>query len=279
MTEISASLVKELRDETGLGMMDCKKALLETNGDKNAAIKVLRERGMSVAGKKAARVAKEGSVAADIYDGGKAGVIIEVNCETDFVSRNEGFQSFVKDLVEKAKSVADNQLADVMKDQTVARIAEIGENIVIRRNHRFEVSGQGAVAGYIHLGGKVGVLLEVGCDKAETTQKDEFKEAIKDVTLHIAACNPQFLNRTQVAAETVAAEKEIYAKQVEGKPANIIQKIVDGKLDKFYQQVCLLEQGFVRDPDQTISEMLTAKSKQVGDTIVIRRFVRYQIGV
>jgi elongation factor Ts len=276
--EISASTVKELRDETNLGMMECKRALQEAGGDKDKAIRLLRERGMAIAGKKADRVAKEGRVAAEIYDNGKTGVMIEVNCETDFVAKNENFQGFVADLVAHAKSI-DGSLAEAAKDKVVAKIAEIGENIIVRRNEKYTVHGNGGIAGYIHLGGKVGVLLEVGCDKPETTQADAFKEAVKDVTLHIAAANPQFLDRKDVAADVVAAEREIYAKQVEGKPANIVDKIVDGKLEKFYSQICLVEQGFVKDPDHTVADMLAAKSKELGDTLVIRRFTRYQVGV
>jgi elongation factor Ts len=276
--EISASTVKELRDETNLGMMECKRALQEAGGDKDKAIRLLRERGMAIAGKKADRVAKEGRVAAEIYDNGKTGVMIEVNCETDFVAKNENFQGFVADLVAHAKSI-DGSLAEAAKDKVVAKIAEIGENIIVRRNEKYTVHGNGGIAGYIHLGGKVGVLLEVGCDKPETTQADAFKEAVKDVTLHIAAANPQFLDRKDVAAGVVAAEREIYAKQVEGKPANIVDKIVDGKLEKFYSQICLVEQGFVKDPDHTVADMLAARSKELGDTLVIRRFTRYQVGV
>jgi len=276
--EISASLVKELRDETNLGMMECKKALQEAGGDKAKAVRLLRERGMAIAGKKAERVAKEGRVAADIYDNGKSGVMIEVNCETDFVAKNENFQAFVAGLVAQARTI-DGSLADAAKDKVVAKIAEIGENIIVRRNIKYTVQGNGAVAGYIHLGGKVGVLLEVGCEKAETTQSESFKEAVKDVTLHIAAANPQFLSRADVSADVIAAEREIYAKQVEGKPANIVNKIVDGKLEKFYSQICLVEQGFVKDPDHTVADMLAARSKDLGDKLTIRRFTRYQVGV
>jgi len=276
--EISASLVKELRDETNLGMMECKKALQEAGGDKAKAVRLLRERGMAIAGKKAERVAKEGRVAADIYDNGKSGVMIEVNCETDFVAKNENFQAFVAGLVAQARTI-DGSLADAAKDKVVAKIAEIGENIIVRRNTKYTVQGNGAVAGYIHLGGKVGVLLEVGCEKAETTQSESFKEAVKDVTLHIAAANPQFLSRADVSADVIAAEREIYAKQVEGKPANIVNKIVDGKLEKFYSQICLVEQGFVKDPDHTVADMLAARSKDLGDKLTIRRFTRYQVGV
>jgi elongation factor Ts len=276
--EITASLVKELRDETNLGMMECKRALQEANGDKDAAVRLLRERGLAIAGKKAERVAKEGRVAADIYDNGKAGVMIEVNCETDFVAKNENFQAFVASLVSDAKTI-DGSLAEAAKDKVIAKIAEIGENLIVRRNTKYTVEGNGAVAGYIHLGGKVGVLIEVGCDKAETASADAFKEAVKDVTLHIAAANPQFLTRGDVAADVIAAEREIYAKQVEGKPANIVDKIVDGKLEKFYSQIVLPEQGFVKDPDQTVADMLAARGKELGDTLTIRRFTRYQVGV
>jgi len=276
--EITASLVKELRDETNLGMMECKRALQEAGGDKEKAVRLLRERGLAIAGKKAERVAKEGRVAAEIYDGGKTGVMIEVNCETDFVAKNENFQGFVAGLLAHAKGI-DGSLAESAKDQVVAKIAEIGENIIVRRNVKYAVQGNGAAAGYIHLGGKVGVLLEVGCDKPETVQAEAFKEAVKDVTLHIAAANPQFLNRGDVSAEVIAAEREIYAKQVEGKPANIVDKIVDGKLEKFYSQIVLLEQGFVKDPDHTVADMLAARGKELGDTLTIRRFTRYQVGV
>lgn len=276
--EISAAQVKELRDETGLGMMECKKALIETNGDKAAAVKVLRERGLAIAGKKADRVAKDGRVACDIFDGGRKGVMIEVDCETDFVARNAVFQAFMKELVAKARGVADNGLAEAVKDQVQAKIAEIGENLIVRRNVSFAVQGEGIVAGYIHLGEKVGVLLEVGCTQAATVGKDEFRDAVKDVTLQIAASNPAYLDRASVPADVIASEREIYAKQVENKPANIVQKIVDGKLDKFYQQSCLVEQAFVKDPDVSITEMLAARGKALGDTLSVRRFVRYQVG-
>jgi elongation factor Ts len=165
-----------------------------------------------------------------------------------------------------------------MKDDLVAKIAEIGENIVIRRNVRFVREGEGVIAKYIHLGGKVGVLLEVGCSKAETKDNADFAEMVKDITLHIAAANPQYLKRDEVPAETVDAERAIYAKQVENKPANIIDKIVDGKLNKYYSQICLVEQEFVKDNDLTITKLVEQTGKKVGDELEIRRFVRYQIG-
>jgi len=277
MSAITASQVKELREETNVGMMECKRALVEADGDKDKAVKILRERGLATAGKKASRTAKEGQVASDISDGGKFGVMVEINCETDFVARNDIFQAFVRDVVQKAKEV-DGDLGEALKDDVTAKIQEIGENIITRRHVKYDAQGPGIVASYIHLGGKVGVLLEVGCEKEETAESDLFKEVVKDVTLHIAAANPQFLNRDEVPEAALNEEKEIFAKQAEGKPANIIDKIVSGKLEKYYSQICLVEQGFVKDPDQSITEMLAAKSKELGDNLVIRRFTRYQVG-
>jgi elongation factor Ts len=278
MAEINAALVKELREETNVGMMECKKALVEAGGDKAKAVKILRERGLAIAGKKASRTAKEGQVAAEVVQGGRMGVMVEVNCETDFVARNMSFQSFLKTVVDQAKTVQ-GDISEAMKSEVTAKITEIGENIIVRRSVRYELQGQGIVASYIHFGGKVGVLLEVGCEKTETAQSDLFKEVVKDITLHIAASNPQYLSRKDVPDTLIQSEREIFAKQVVDKPAQIVQKIVDGKLEKFYSLVCLVEQGFVKDPEQTITELLSVKSKELGDTLTIRRFTRYQVGM
>jgi elongation factor Ts len=278
MAEINAALVKELREETNVGMMECKKALVEAGGDKAKAVKLLRERGLAIAGKKASRTAKEGQVAAEVVQGGRMGVMVEVNCETDFVARNMSFQSFLKTVVDQAKTVQ-GDISEAMKSEVTAKITEIGENIIVRRSVRYELQGQGIVASYIHFGGKVGVLLEVGCEKTETAQSDLFKEVVKDITLHIAASNPQYLSRKDVPDTLIQSEREIFAKQVVDKPAQIVQKIVDGKLEKFYSLVCLVEQGFVKDPEQTITELLSVKSKELGDTLTIRRFTRYQVGM
>lgn len=278
MAAITASEVKALREATGVGMMECKNALVESGGDKDAALKYLRERGLAIAGKKASRAANEGIIAAEILNGGGKGVMIEVNCETDFVTRNDQFQAFVAELLEQSKTAASGELADAAKDQLTTKITEIGENLVIRRNESYELQGTGRVASYIHLGGKVGVLVEMACEKAESVDSEAFKDAAKDVTLHIAASNPQALDRSGVPEETIAGEKEIFAKQAEGKPENIIEKIVSGKIDKFYGQICLLEQGFVKDPDQTVTQYLETRGKEVEDTFSIRRFVRYQLG-
>ena len=278
MAEISASLVKELREETGVGMMECKKALVEANGDKVAAVKILRESGMAIAAKKATRTAKQGIIAADISADAQSGRMIEVNCETDFVSKNDNFKAFVAGLLQDAAGVADNAIAETAKAKVDAKVAEIGENIIARRNLTFKVQGTGAIAGYVHLGGKLGVMVEVGCKNAASVQNPAVKEMLADLTLHITAVNPACITRDQVPAETVAAEKEIYAKQVEGKPANIIEKIVVGKLEKFYGQICLVEQPFVKDQDKTVTAVLAEAGKAAGDEFTIRRFVRWQLG-
>ena len=278
MADISASLVKELREETGVGMMECKKALVEANGDKTAAIKILRESGMAIAAKKASRTAKQGIIAAEIGAGAQTGLMIEVNCETDFVSKNDNFKAFVAELVKDARGIADNALAEVAKAKVDAKIAEIGENILARRNISYKVQGTGAIAAYVHLGGKLGVMVEVGCKNAASVQNPAVKALLADLTLHITAVNPVCITRDQVPAETVKAEKEIYAKQVEGKPANIIEKIVVGKLEKFYGQICLVEQPFVKDQDKTVHAVLAEAGKAAGDEFTIRRFVRWQLG-
>jgi len=286
---ITASLVKELREQTGAGMMECKNALKETEGDIAAAIKYLRERGDLKAAKKADRAAKEGVVAAQISEDGKSGILVEVNCETDFVARNENFQAFVDEV---ASTVADSDAHDLEAalalpkgDQTLERyiktkVLELGENLQFRRFERLNVSGEGAVASYIHLGGKVGVLIAVNAEKAESASNDAFRDLVKDLTLHIAASAPAGLGREDIPADLVEAEKDIFRKQMEGqnKPADILEKIISGKLGKFYSEHCLLEQGFVKDPDTTVQGLLEAQGKEVGDTLTIDRFVRFQLG-
>lgn len=278
MAEITAAQVKELRDATNVSMMECKKALVESGGDKDKAMRLLRERGVAIAGKRAEKVANQGLVAAEVLDNGAKGVMVEVNCETDFVARNEDFQKFVGEVLAVGRTCKDGELAETMKDQLADKIAAIGENLIIRRNALYELQGTGGIASYIHLGGKIGILIEVGCEKSETPATEGFQELVKDLTLHIAACNPAHLNREEVPADVIEGEKAIFAKQAEGKPAEIVEKIVAGKIDKFYSQICLIEQGFVKDPDQSITQLLASKGKELGDTLTIRRYLRYQIG-
>jgi elongation factor Ts len=277
MAEITAEMVRELRETTNVSMMECKRALVEAGGDRDKAIRLLRERGVAIAAKKAGRTANQGLIGTAILRNGQVGSLVEVNCETDFVARNETFRAFLKEAAEKACE-ADGSLADLLKDRVLAKVAEIGENIVIRRSIRYVLQGKGVVASYVHLGGKIGVLLEIGCDKDETAAHPRFRELAKDITLHIAACAPKSLDRAGVPADVIAVEREIYAKQVQNKPANIIEKIVDGKMNKFYQQVCLVEQGFVRDPETPVARVVEAIARELADRPVLRRFTRYQLG-
>jgi len=277
MTEISAASVKALREATNAGMMECKRALTEAKGDQAKALRILRERGIAIAEKKSSRTANQGVISSFIAESGRAGSLIEVNCETDFVAKNEGFRAFVAKLAEKAAGL-DGSLAEAAKADITAKIAEMGENIVVRRNIRFVLQKSGMIAAYIHHGSAIGVLLELNCAQNDTAQKPAFKELAKDICLHVAASRPRFLDRAGVPPEIVTAEKEIFAKQVTGKPPQIVAKIVEGKMGKFYEQACLLEQPFVKDQDKTVTSLLAEKGKELADEIKIGRFVRFQVG-
>ncbi len=276
--EITAQMVKELREITNLGMMECRKALVETQGDRENAIKWLRERGLVKAGTKADRKANQGLIAANIAADGLTGSLIEVNCETDFVAKNENFIAFVNGLSARSNQYADGEMTAATKDELASKIMEIGENLVLSKNIRYQVAGEGFVSCYIHLGGKVGVLVEIGCEKAATRGNAKAQEIGRDVCMHIAASSPLALERAGIPAEMVESEKAIYAKQVEGKPAAVVEKILAGKLDKFYQQNVLTEQAFVKDQDKTIGGVLEETGKLLGDKLTVRRYVRLQIG-
>ncbi len=278
MADITAKMVKELRDATNVSMMECKRALVEAEGDYDKATKLLRERGVAVAAKRSARVANQGIIASSSSEDGKTKSLVEVNSETDFVAKNDDFKAFVISMADNALATDEN-LAEKYEEDVIAKRVQIGENITIRRNVRFILNGTGAIGSYIHMGGKVGVLIEVACENEATIDKDEFKALVSDLTLHIAACTPQHLNKDEVPAETVAAEREIFVKQVEGKPEHIIGKIVDGKLEKFYSEICLVSQGFVKEPKQSITALLEEVGKAVDDKLTITRFVRYQLGL
>ena len=275
IVNIDAKQVAALREKTGAGILNCRKALMETNGDMEAAVDLLRAKGAASAANKAGRAANEGLIAQAIVSGAKVGVLVEVNCETDFVAKNESFQATTATW---AKTLAENPAAD-LEPARIETVAKIGENIQIRRHARIEVTGNGAVAAYIHLGGKIGVLLEVGAGKDATVNHDDFKQLMRDITLHIAAASPVCLNRNQVPATLVERERAIYREQApKDKPAEMIEKIIDGKMSKFYAGACLLEQGFVKNPEQTITALVDAVSKNLGDTVEVRSFVRYQVG-
>ena len=277
MAEITAANVAKLREMTGVGMMECKKALVEAQGSIDAAVDLLRKSGAASAAKKATRDAREGVIAQYIAPGGQSGVLVEVNCETDFVARNEAFRAFADEI---AKKVAADANANLEADREAA-VGKMGENIKIARNARLEVSGNGAVAAYIHTGAKVGVLVEVGCGKPETTAKEEFKQLVKDITLQIAAGFPHVVSRESVAPEVIAKEREIAANsdRLKGKPAAAMEKILAGVLDKFFQTYCLVDQGFVkRNSEVSVKEHVAQVAKQLGDEVTIRRFVRFQVG-
>ena len=277
MAEITATNVAKLREMTGVGMMECKRALVEAQGNVEAAVDLLRKSGAASAAKKASREAREGVIAQFIAPGGKSGVLVEVNCETDFVARNEAFRAFADEIAKK--TAADSQVN--LDAEREAAVGKMGENIKIARSARLDVSGNGLVAAYIHTGAKVGVLVEVGAGKAETVTSDEFKQLVKDITLQIAAGIPHAVSREQVAPEVIAKEREIAAQsdRLKGKPAAALEKILAGVLDKFFQTYCLVDQGFVkRNSEVSVKEHVAQIAKQLGDEITIRRFVRFQVG-
>jgi elongation factor Ts len=276
MAEITAGAVAKLREMTGAGLMDCKKALVEANGELEVAVDILRKKGQASASKKAGRDAKEGVIASYIAPGARLGVIVEINCETDFVARNESFRAFCDDI---AKKVAANPGADLEADR-VAAVSKIGENVLINRHQRIEVSGNGLVSAYIHTGAKVGVLVEVGANNEATTQKEEFKQLVRDITLQIAAAHPTAVTRDEIPSDIIAKEDEInkQSDRLKGKPAQAMDKILQGMREKFFQTACLVDQGFVKNPDMTVSQHIGSVSKTLGDEIKVCRFVRFQVG-
>lgn len=284
---ITAQMVKELRERTGAGMMECKKALNESNGDLEKAIEILRERGLAAAAKKAGRIAAEGLVETYVSEDKKSGAIVEVNCETDFVAANEEFTSLSKNIAKQAslttaktvdEFIEEKYIADpniTIKEAVTALIAKLGENMAVRRFQRFSID-KGVVHSYIHGGGRIGVLVEVACEK----ESDVVLTVAKDVAMQVAAANPLFLSREQVDPETLEKEREIYKIQAmnEGKPEHIAEKMVEGRIQKFYKENCLIEQVWIRNADYTISKYLQEKSKEVGAPITITRFVRFEKG-
>ena len=280
----TAKDVQALREKTGCGMMDCKKALTESGGDMEKAIELLREKGLAAAAKKSGRIAAEGIVHAVVNADSTVGVVLEVNAETDFVAKNDAFKEFV-DAV--AKTVLNQNPADVDAlsnctieggSDTVAealreKILTIGENIKIRRFARYE----GKVITYIHGGGRIGVMVNFD---TELAGKDGFEAAAKDVAMQIAAANPLYLNTADVPAEVIAKEKEILTAQAvnEGKPANIAEKMVNGRINKYYKEVCLLEQPFIKDDSLSVKKYLENVAKELGGKIEVTAFVRFEKG-
>lgn len=278
----TAADVKELREMTGCGMMDCKKALTEANGDKEKAVDILREKGMAKAVKKAGRIASEGIV--KDYVNGNVGVIVEVNAETDFVAKNDQFINFVGDV---AKTIAEQNPADVesLKELTISggdqsvgealteKIAKIGENMNIRRFVRYE----GTVASYIHGGGRIGVLVKFDTDCSD---KPGFAEFAKNIAMQVAAAGAEYLDRDSVPADRVEHEKEILSAQArnEGKPENIIEKMIAGRINKFYKEVCLLDQEYIKDGDLSVTKYIQQTEKELGGNIKVVDYTRFEKG-
>ncbi len=289
--EITAAMVKQLREMTGAGVMACKKALVETDGDYDKAIEVLREKGEATAVKKAGRIAAEGVVRAEVRDD-RLGVIVEVNSETDFVAKNEKFGAFVSDVVEQVfatnSATAEELLAEqfvkdsskTVKEELVSQISVIGENLSIRRFAK--INSDGIVVPYIHGGGRIGVLVEAKADVVN----DDVKEALKNIAMQIAALNPKYTERSEVSEEFIAHEKEILMAQIKNdpkesqKPEKVIEGMIEGRINKEMKEICLLDQVYVKAEDgkQTVAQYVAQVAKATGSNLTIKGFVRYETG-
>ena len=291
MANITAQMVKDLRERTQAGMLDCKKALVEAEGDMEKAIDWLREKGLAAAAKKASRIAAEGVVASYVNEDASVGVIVEVNCETDFVAKTDNFIGFAKNV---AKHIAAANPADVdalmeqkfVDDETKSitdlvseATVSIGEKISIRRFARYETN-KGVVETYIHMGGKIGVLLLVENDNAATLKDETFHTFYHDVALQIAAAKPSFVRKDEVPTENLDRERDVLRAQAlnEGKPEKIVDKMVEGRIEKYYKEVCLLDQPFVKDGDKSVSKLMEEVAKQIGAGLSIVSFQRFERG-
>jgi elongation factor Ts len=293
MAEITAKMVQELRRNTGAGMMDCKKALGETEGDLTKASEWLRQKGMVAAGKKSDRVTAEGLVDNFIQADGKTGVLIEVNCQTDFVARNDAFKDLVQSLAHQAITadsvealLAQTYAADTsikVSEAIVRSIAKIGENLNVRRlaNYTVAAGTQGAVDCYIHTGGRVGVLIELGCASDKVAGTDDFKALARNLAMQVAACpNVEYINVAEIPGEIGSKEKEIEMGRddIANKPDNIKEKIVQGRIDKRLKEMTLLDQPYIKDQNITVTELIGQTSKQMAEDITVRRFTRFILG-
>ena len=287
MSAISAAAVKDLRERTGAGMMDCKRALTEVEGDLDAAVKLLREKGLAGASKKSGRVTAEGLVGVFANDGGTEAVVVELNCETDFVAKNEQFSELLNELgaallsadglpaeggaeeVDSLPTASGKSLGERLKEA----IASIGENLSFRRYHKVK-SDTGRVASYVHAGGKIGVAVEL------SGAADDDIELIRSLAMQVAAAFPRWVRREEVDPEEIEREREIFKGQAlaSGKPENVVEKIVDGKIEKYFREVCLVEQEYVRDSQLTVQKLLAEVGKESGRDLNVERFVRYQLG-
>ena len=288
MMAITADQVKKLRDQTGAGMMECKTALAEANGDFEAANTILRKRGLASAAKKAGRAASEGLIGHRVSADHFVGTLVEVNCESDFVARTPDFQQLVEDVltqIEKAgESASDAWLKDPngpIQKLVAAKIAKLGENMAVPRFVRY--AGQAYVGQYIHTGGKIGVQVELGGVTPEVRSRDELATFVKEIAMQIAAASPTsaaYVSRESIPADLLEKEKAIYRAQMEssGKPANVIDKIVEGKLGSFYSQIVLLDQESIRDSKMKVKDVIAAANRTLGASVSVTRFVRLKVG-
>lgn len=286
MANITATMVNELRRKSGAGMMDCKKALVQAEGNEEKAIEILREKGLAAAGKKSDRVAAEGIVIAQVSEDRKTGVLLELNCETDFVAANEDFKSLAQNIAKQyinsdvlnLEDLLNEKLSSedvIIKDAIVNLVARLGENMTLRRVKKMTVS-DGIINSYIHAGGKIGVLIKLECNSSD----EVLVQLAKDLAMQAAAAYPEYLDKNSVDEDFLNKEREIYKVQAmnEGKPENIAERMVEGKIKKYYKEKCLLEQVWVKDPDYTIDRLISEKSKEVGTEVKCTEFARFERG-
>jgi len=271
---INKDSVMALREKTGAGLIDCKRALGESNGDMEEAVSILRKKGVATAAKKSGRSASEGMIAQAISEDRSKGILVEVNCETDFVAKNDDFVVFSNEI---AMELLNNPSADFEEKRT-EQVAKIGENIKISRSETLAPETSGLVESYVHTGAKVAVLLSVGSDSSEVHSNELVVSMAKDICMHIAATSPVCVSRDEVPSELVDKEKEIAQAQAEGKPPQAVEKIISGKLEKYFAGVSLLEQPFVKNPDQSIQQFVDEVGKEIGSQLKVEKFLRFQVG-
>jgi elongation factor Ts len=283
--EITSGMVKELREKTGAGLMDCKGALASSGGDMEKAIDFLRTKGLAAAAKKSSRIASEGLVCAHVE--GNFGTLVEINCETDFVAKNQEFAGFAKEIAEQVNMKGPRDVEEALLlpmngatlgEKLTEKIAKIGEKLSFRRFARFEVGRDtGLIASYIHMGGKIGVLVAL---EGPGPKNAEAAVLARDLAMQVAAANPAYVSRKDVPASVIEHEKEIYRDQAKasGKPEKILDKIAEGKLEKYFGDFCILEQAFIKDPDRKVGQLLAEAGKAAGTEITIKSFVRFQVG-
>jgi len=290
--QITAEQVAKLRERTGAGMMECKKALTEHAGDIEKAIEHLRKKGIASASKKAGRTAKEGTVFSFVDASAKACVLVEVNCETDFVAATDNFKNFVSDIAKHiAQANPENPTAllsqkyvgdssKTVDDFVKEAIAKLGENITVRRFVRYPMSAGKEVKSYIHMGGKIGVIVEVNLANNAKASQDAFTSFMSDLTMHVAAAAPQFLKQDEIPADLVEKEKEIAMAQLmtQNKPKDILEKIAIGKINKYFEESCLIKQRFIKDDKKTIEDLTNETGKAMGEALTIARFARFVLG-